>query len=318
MKVVFFGTPQFSAEILKDLVEKGLDIVAIVTQPDKEQGRHLNLQYPAVKKMALSLPLSVPILQPKKINTESFKETIQFFNADLFVVVAFGQIFPEDLLAMPKLGCVNVHTSLLPKYRGAAPIERAIMAGEAETGVTIMYMVKELDAGAILATQKVEILPEMNALDLTIALCQASKNLLYPTLIKLAQGKITPKDQVHSDATYAKKITQQDAEISWDKAAVEILAQFREVTPKPGAWCFIKVRDTLQRVKIHDINLSLQQAAPGTIVAYGAEGIVIGTTQGSIKLLKLQLEGKKAMLAEDFCRGYSKEHISFEKGAFAP
>lgn len=311
MKVIFFGTPQFSAEILKYLVEKGLDIVAIVTQPDKLQGRHLSLKEPPVKKMAHQLSMNVPILQPQKISTENFLETIRPFEADIFVVVAFGQIFPTVLLELPRLGCVNVHTSLLPKYRGAAPIQRCLMEGEKETGVSIMYMVKELDAGDVLAAKKIKIEPSMNAESLAIALCELSKSLLYQTLLKLSVGKIKAYSQNHKEATYAKKVTPEDAEILWEKPAIEIIRQFRGVTPKPGAWCLIVLRGKIVRLKLLEIALSPLVGASAQIISYDSEGIIVGAREGSIKIQKLQLEGKKSVEAKEFVKGYSLKDVSF-------
>lgn len=312
MKVVFFGTPQFSAEILKDLIEKGLDIVAVVTQPDKLQGRHLKLHKPAVKKMIEEIDPNIKVLQPKKISDPSFYDIIETFQADLFVVVAFGQIFPETLLKMPRLGCVNVHTSLLPKYRGAAPIERVLINGESVTGVTIMYMVKELDAGDILATKKVEIAPQMNALDLTLALCEASKNLLYPTLQRLNEGKIKPLAQEHDQATYAKKVLPKDGQINWKCPAVEILNQFRGVSPKPGAWCIMELRGKEVRVKILKLSLSLLEGRPSEILKYSQEHIIVGCESQSIKIERLQVEGKKPLEVSEFIKGYSLKDIFFK------
>lgn len=317
MRVVFFGTPAFSAEILKYLVEKGVDIVAVVTQPDKIQGRHLKLQEPAVKKMAQSLSLNVPILQPKKITTEDFYTTIKTFEADLFVVVAFGQIFPESILDLPRLKCVNVHTSLLPKYRGAAPIQRCLMEGEIETGVSIMYMVKELDAGDVLASRALPIEPEMNAHTLALALCEISKPLLYETMIKLDQGKVQATPQNNEEVTYAKKVTPKDAEIFWEKSAIEILRQFRGVSPKPGAWSAFSLRGKQTRLKILDLALSPLQGLPGEILAYDSLGIIVACKEGAIKIKRLQIEGKKPLEALDFVRGYSSKDVSFNAPSFS-
>ena len=312
MKVVFFGTPIFSAEILKDLIEKGLDIVAVVTQPDKLQGRHLKLQEPAVKKMAKLVAPSIPVIQPEKISTQQFYEQIEALNADLFVVVAFGQIFPVELLDMPRLGCVNVHTSLLPKYRGAAPIERSIMEGEIETGVSIMYMVKALDAGDVLATKKVKILPEMNAQDLSTELCRSSKEILYPTLLRLNEGKVTAVAQNDELVTYAKKVTQKDAEVLWNMPAQSIYNQYRGVSPKPGAWCYCQIRGKSMRMKLIEIALSPLQGEPGNILSYNEEGIVLACSKASIKLKRLQIEGKKAAHASEFIKGYLLKDVSFK------
>lgn len=312
MKAVFFGTPQFSAEILKDLIEKGLNVVAVVTQPDKMQGRHLQLTEPAVKKTVQHFDSSIPVIQTEKISTEQFYSSIKQFEADIFIVVAFGQIFPTKLLQMPRLGCVNVHTSLLPKYRGAAPIERCLMAAEVETGVSIMYMVKELDAGDVLSVKKVEITPEMNALDLTLKLCQAAKDLLYPTILKIAQGKACPKPQKHELATYAKKVNPEDAEVKWNLSAIEVYHQYRGVSPKPGAWCSIVIRGKPSRIKLKEISLSALQGSYSAILSYDQGGIVVACKEGAIKIKKLQIEGKKVLDVSEFVKGYSLKDISFK------
>ncbi len=312
MKVVFFGTPFFSAQILKYLIQKNVEIIAVVTQPDKEQGRNLKLQEPAVKKIAKELIPAIPILQPHKISTPEFTEYLLSLNADIFVVVAFGQIFPEKLLKMPRLGCINVHTSLLPKYRGAAPIQRCILAGEKETGVTIMYMVKELDAGDILAVEKIAIGPTMNALELTVALCEVSKKLLYDTMLKLNLKQIHPIEQDHSGVTYAKKITPQDGQIQWGShTAEEIYRQYRGVTPAPGAWCLVSIRGKSLRLKITGMHLSQKSGEPGHILSYDSEGIVIACKQGAIQITQLQLEGKSVVAASEFVKGYSSKDFSF-------
>lgn len=316
MKVAFFGTPIFSAEILSYLVDQGLNIVAVVTQPDKVQGRHLKLQESAVKKVAKRMLPHVPIYQPEKIRTEEFYQTIQKHNADVFIVVAFGQIFPTNLLELPRLGCINIHTSLLPKYRGAAPIQRCLMAGEMETGVSIMYMVKELDAGDVLATKKVPITPQMNAATLTIALCQEAKKLLLNTLSELESGKIKAIPQDHTRTTYAPKVTQEDAKINWDSSSITIYNQFRGVSPKPGAWCIITIRDKNYRLKVLSLSLGVMNSSePGSILAYQADGIVVGCKEGSIKITELQLEGKNAITSAEFIKGYSLDEVSFKPGA---
>ncbi len=311
MKIAFFGTPKFSAEILQDLIEKGMHISAVITQPDKLQGRHLKLQESCVKKVARALLPQVPLLQPERISHETFAHAISQIEADLFVVVAFGQIFPKLLLEMPRLGCVNVHTSLLPKYRGAAPIQRCLMQGETETGCTVMYMAEKCDAGDILAVKKIPIPPDMNAGELTLALCEISKDLLYPTLLKLADGEIEPQPQDTTKVTFAKKVTQEVAQVHWNHDAVYLYNQFRGVSPKPGAWCFVLIKGKKLRLKLIEVGLSGLSGAPGEILAYENEGIVIACKNKSLSLKTIQLEGKKALKAHSFIRGCSLEEVSF-------
>ncbi|MCH9634650.1 MAG: Methionyl-tRNA formyltransferase [Chlamydiae bacterium] len=311
MKVVFFGTPKFSAEIFESLVEKGVDITAVVTQPDKLQGRHLKLQESAVKKAAKTLLPNIPLLQPEKISNESFVHSLTQIEADLYVVVAFGQIFPKVLLDMPPKGCVNVHTSLLPKYRGAAPIQRCIINGETETGCTIMYMAEKCDAGDILAMKKLNIAPSMNAGELSIALCELSKDLLYSTLLKVADDKVKPVPQDHSQKTFAKKVNPADAEIKWDLSAEDLYNLYRGVTPKPGAWCTAIIKGNKRRLKLIDIEKSPLSGKKGEIIEYGPDKIVIACKEHSLSLKVLQVEGKKALQAHSFVRGCNLNEISF-------
>lgn len=316
MKIVFFGTPLFSAEILKDLVEKGISVLAVVTQPDKVQGRHLKFHESAVKKIAKEYLPNVPILQPKKVSSDSFIETISAIEADLFVVVAFGQIFPTNLLKMPPLGCVNVHTSLLPKYRGAAPIQRVLMNGEKETGSTIMYMVEKCDAGDILAMKTLPIPQDMNAGELTIALCELSKDLLSDTLKLLYEGKITPQSQDPSKVTFAKKVNPEDAQIDWSETAKQHFNQYRGVTPKPGAWCFIWIREKKLRLKLLKIKTLSLNGKSKEILEFNAQrGFIVACKEGALSIETLQLEGKKAIDASAFTRGYAPGEISFSPPA---
>ncbi len=318
MRVVFFGTPIFSAEILRFLIQKKMEIVAVVTQPDKEQGRHLKLQQSAVKKMALQYLPGVTLLQPQKIRAENFAATIQSFQADVFVVVAFGQIFPQSLLDMPRLGCINLHTSLLPKYRGAAPIERCLIEGEAKTGVSVMYMVQALDAGDVLAVQEIDIKPHIHADQLTIELCEISKELLYNTLLKLDRGEVSPVPQNQNEVTYAPKVLPQDAEIKWDCPIEKLYHLYQGVTPKPGAWCNVQVRGKKIRLKIIEARPIMDSEGVGELISYDEEGIVVGAIDGALKITKLQLEGKKALCAREFVKGYSAAEISFNSSSLSP
>ncbi len=312
MKIIFFGTPLFSAEILKDLIQQGVEVKAVVTQPDKVQGRHLRSQFSAVKQIAQELLPCVPLYQPKKVKDKAFIDEVKKIAVDFYVVVAFGQIFPKELLLLPPHGCINVHTSLLPKFRGAAPIQRAIIEGETETGVSIMYMVEACDAGDVLAVKKVPIHPDITAGDLTLKLCAAAKELLLPTLEDTLQKKIKPVSQDHENITFAKKVTVQTAQIIWSNSAKKIYDLFRGVSPKPGAWCWVQIRGKRYRIKIKKMSLSTAKSrAPGEILQYNDDGILVSCANGAVFLKMLQLEGKKALGAEAFIKGYSKEDISF-------
>lgn len=312
MRIIFFGTPAFSAEILKDLVGKRVEVLAIVTQPDKVQGRHLKCQESAVKRVAKELLPDVPIFQPERVSAESFLEVLSHFEVDCFVVVAFGQIFPKFLLDMPPLGCINIHTSLLPKYRGAAPIQRVLMNGESETGVSIMYMVEKCDAGDVLTMKSLPIPEDMTAEELTLELCALAKDLLVDTLFDLKKGRIKAKPQDHSKVTFAKKVNPEHAQIDWSKSARSHYNQYRGVTPKPGAWCNLWIRGKevrLKLLKVAPINL---QGPPGTIIKYKQhEEFVVACAENALSLREVQIEGKKAVNATAFMLGYSKEDLSF-------
>lgn len=318
MKIIFFGTPAFSAEILKDLVEKGVKILAIVTQPDKVQGRHLKCQESAVKSVAKELLPDIPIFQPERISAESFLEVISHFEVDCFIVVAFGQIFPKSLLDMPPLGCINIHTSLLPKYRGAAPIQRVLMNGESETGVSIMYMVEKCDAGDVLAMKSLPISEDMNVEELTLELCALAKDLLFDTLLDLKKGRIKAEPQDSSKVTFAKKVNPEHAQIDWSHSARFHYNQYRGVTPKPGAWCNLWIRGKEVRLKLLKVLPVNFEGPPGKIIKYKqSDGLVVACAENALCLKELQIEGKKAVEATAFMLGYSQEELSFIRPVFS-
>lgn len=310
MKVVFFGTPIFSAEILKYLVDKDIEVVAVVTKEDKAQGRNLKIIESPVKKVAKQILDKALLIQPKKVSTPEFLEQIKAVEADLFIVVAFGQIFPKDLIEMPRYGCINVHTSLLPKYRGAAPIERCIIDGEKVTGTSIMYMVEKLDAGDVLA-QKDVIIKDMNAGELTIELCNASKELLVETIKNIESGSIKRVVQDELKVSYAKKVNPEDGEVDFSKSALDICNLVRGVSPKPGAWCKIKLRNKEIRLKLHKVKEYTKTGSIKEIVEYGSNGVAVACFDQSVLIDTLQLEGKKPIKASEFVKGYSLEEVSF-------
>lgn len=312
MRIVFFGTPAFAAEILLDLLQKDVSVVAVVTMPDKPQGRSYALKASPVKDALLRANPSIPLFQPETLNDPIFLKTITELQADVFVVAAFGQIFKESFLELPKFGCINIHTSLLPKYRGAAPIQRAIIDGNIETGVTIMYMVKKLDAGDILLQKKVAISSDMTAGELERKLCSASKDALDTVLKQIEQGTVKPIPQDPELVTYAKKVEKEDGLLNWDAHFKAVYNRYRGVTPKPGAWCWINIRGHAKRLKIHKMK-PLEVAHkenPGKLIDM-QNGLVVACHKGALILEEIQLEGKKSMAGEEFLRGYSLKDISF-------
>lgn len=313
LKVVFFGTPQFAAELLKWLIEQGIEVVAVVTKPDRPQGRSDKLVPSEVKQMARQLLPHVALLQPEAASHDDFYQALQALQADLFVVVAYGEIIKQRFLDLPTYGCINVHASLLPKYRGAAPIQRAIIAGDQQSGVTIMQMVRKMDAGDMLATAEVAISIDMTYGALEEALCQAAKQPLLDTLMLYAQGKkpiATPQDE--SQITFAPKIELEEGEIDWQKAAIDIHNLIRGTNPHPGAWCWVDVKGQRKRLKIWQSHyLGHIVARPGQIVEDGKGQLVVGCGKGALSLLELQLEGKRKMDVKEFLRGISLHSLSF-------
>ena len=301
MKVAFFGTPPFAAKVLEYLLSKGAEIVAIVTRTDKPKGRSKKLVPPAVKAFAQEHVLDIPLYQPVKASAPEFVETLAKHKPDLCIVVAYGEIMRQNLLDLAPLGCLNVHASLLPKYRGAAPIQRAIIDGEKKSGIAIMEMVLELDAGDVFAMRETPITDEMNAADLAEKLCTLGCEALYETVQKIDEGTAEKVPQDPSGVTYAHKITSETCHIDWSKSADEIHNLIRGVAPRPGAWCMIGGK----RLKILRSKVSDQSGAPGETITYEKDRWTIACGQKSLDLLEVQPEGKRPMLVADYIRGNS-------------
>jgi len=311
LRVIFFGTPTFASHILNYLIENHIDIVAIVTQPSRPQGRSSQLIDPEVKVTAQKLLPNVPIFQPEKASTEEFEKVLKSYEADLFIVVAYGELIKQNILDLPKLGCVNVHASLLPKYRGAAPIQRCLMAGERETGVSIMFMTLKMDAGDIIDTAKVEISPDITYGELSDKLALLACPLLLKVLHDFAKGTVKRVPQNHSLATFAPKITPQDTEIFWGKRAKMIHDQIRALSPHPGAWCWVQLGNEKKRFKIYHSHFKSEKNIfpPKTITSYTPDEWTISCQEDVLQLLEVQIEGKKKMTAQEFVRGHSKPII---------
>jgi methionyl-tRNA formyltransferase len=304
VKIVFFGTSSFAAKILSSLIEKGYLIVAVVTRPDKSQGRNLQASPPPVKEIASKLKPNLPVFQPEKASSLEFANILKPFDADLFVVVAYGEIIKKNLLEMPKLGCINIHASLLPKFRGAAPIQRSLMEGEKETGITIIEMSPQMDAGDILAVEAIPISEEMTFGELEAKLCDLSVQLLVNVIRQFEEGKVVKTPQDHTLATFAPKLIPEDEKIDWRRPAISIHNQIRALSPFPGAWCQIKIGSDVKRLKIKKAKVvEGVSGAPGEILSFGKEGWVIACGKGALRLMEVQLEGKKAMPAEEWIRG---------------
>jgi methionyl-tRNA formyltransferase len=300
VKIVFFGTPFFAQKCLEYLLDSNVDIAAVVTQPDRPKGRSLQLTASPVKSLVLEKAPHIPILQPEKASQEAFLEQLTQLKADLFVVVAYGQILSQKLLSIPPLGCINVHASLLPKYRGAAPIQRCLMAGETETGIAIQKMVRQLDAGDVIAISKVTIPINMTFAELEAELIESAKPLLLKVIEDYATGVPIGQPQNQELATYASKIELDEGEVNWNRPSAEIHHLIRAFSTRPGAWCWIETPSGKKRLKILRSQIASGRGSPGELLSM--DGIV-GCGKGALQLLEVQPEGKKAMPATDWLRG---------------
>ncbi len=307
MKIVFLGTPEWAIPSFERILADGHQVVAVFTQPDRPAGRGNKLQPPPVKVAALRHNL--PVYQPTKVRTPEFRELFESLAPDIAVIVAYGRIIPEWILKIPKHGFINVHFSLLPAYRGAAPINWAIVNGEKQTGVTTMQLVPELDAGDILLQSVVEIKPTETALDLGNRLSYLGAELLSETLAKLIE--ITPKVQDHTKATFAPILKREDGEINWQQmTAEEIVWRVRGFQPWPGAYTKLKgTRLIIWQAQVVEQVVEQETSGgyqPGMIVRFDKDGIVVACNKSSwLKILELQLEGRKHLNARDFLNGVS-------------
>ena len=297
------GTAELACASLGKIAgEKSIQLLAVVTQPDKPKGRELKLQPSPVKIFAEKL--SVPVLQPAKARAENFISTLRALQPDLIVVVAYGQILPPAILELPRYGCVNVHTSLLPKYRGAAPIQWAIADGHAETGVTIMQMDAGLDTGSVLAVRRTPIFPTDDSQTLHDRLAQLGAELLVETVPGYIAGKIVPQPQPVEGASYAAKIKKEDGQINWQLPANEIWNRLRAFTPWPGAFTQFAETGKPVLLKIWRAMPDAKTGRAGEVLAADKAGIVVGCGQGSLRILELQREGGKRLPAEQFLLGF--------------
>ena len=312
MRVIFFGTPQIAANILESLVAGGVEVVAVVTRPDKPKGRSGKPQPPPVKVMAQKVLPGIPIFQPQKISTEEYVELLEFYNADLFVVAAYGEILRQPILDIPTKGCINVHASLLPKYRGAAPIQHCLLNGEKVTGVTIMKMVLKMDAGDMLSTVEVPISDDMTAGELTEELQKAGSKALLEVIKKYEKGPVKGVVQDHDAVTFAPKLTHDEGQVHFTGPATQAHNVIRAFSPHPGAWCFIHVNKHKKRLKILRSSLIEGSGKPGHVIEVTDQGIVVACKEGALLIRELQPEGKRVMPASEFARGVVHHQLSFE------
>ncbi len=309
MKVIFFGTPTFAAYVLERLIKEGVQIVAVVTQPDKQKGRSQQLQPLPVKAWLNQRHPEIPCFQPEKVSTPEMEQLLRGFDSDIFLVLGYGEILKEFILNIPKVDCINIHTSLLPKYRGAAPIQRAIMAGESTIGVTIMRMVKKMDAGEIFA-KKGQIFTEKDNFEvIEKTLMKVAADLICKVLPLIYSKKIIPTPQDESEVTFAPKISLEDYSINWDHPAKEILNQIRAFSKTPGTMCKVKIKNEEKYLKIYSATFVEQSSIPREIFSQTKNSFCIGCGKNSLELHEVKLEGKSETTFDSLLRGYP--HIQF-------
>lgn len=307
MRIVFMGTPEFAVPSLKLLLESEHEVVAVVTQPDRPKGRKRELTPPPVKEIALQHGL--PVLQPERMRSQEAVAELAVYEPELIVTAAYGQILPVGVLELPRLGCINVHGSLLPKYRGGAPIQRAIINGEAVTGVTIMYMAQGLDTGDMISRVEVPIAEDDTSGTLFDKLSQAGAELLGRTLPGLIDGSLRAVPQDEAEATYAPNLTREDERIDWGRTARQIYNQVRGLSPMAGGFTLLdgepfKVRacSVLSEPTAAALPGSLRGKLPGALVVHEGR-LLVQTGGGVLELLQIQPAGKKAMAAADWLKG---------------
>lgn len=310
MKVIYMGTPDFAVEPLEAIIKAGHEVTAVVTQPDKQKGRGKEMQMTPVKECALAH--NIPVLQPVKIKEKEAVAELKKYPADIFVVAAFGQLLTEEVLTMPRFGCVNIHASLLPKYRGAAPIQWVVINGEEKTGVTIQQMAKGLDTGDMLLKREVVLEPKETGASLFDKLMKVGADLIVEALPLIEQGLIVPEKQDESQASYVSRLTKDMGNIDFDRDAVTIERLIRGLNSWPSAYTYFKGKT----LKIWEADVSDKRAdgVPGEVVSVGKDYIEVATGCGTLLLKSVQLEGKKRVPVKDFLLGYEvKEGMKFTR-----
>lgn len=298
MKILFMGTPEFAKENLKALCEDGEnEIVGVISQPDKPQGRHMELIPTPVKAYALSQGISV--YQPETLKDNAILPLLRELAPELIVVVAYGKILPEYVLNFPKYGCVNMHASLLPRFRGAAPIQRAVMEGERRTGITAMYMEKGLDTGDMIMKAEIEIGEEQTAGELHDALAELGGRVLIETVQKLESGEVNAEKQDDSMSTYAHMLTKAEGEIDWSLTAREIKNRVRGLNPWPMAFSFLDGK----RIVIDRVIITEGSGEPGEVIS-ADEALVVACGEGAVRIESFKPEGKKKMPVSEYLRGH--------------
>jgi methionyl-tRNA formyltransferase len=301
LRIVFIGTGEIGVPTLRALLDSEHEVVGIVTQPDKPVGREQRIEPPPIKKALIGTarPPGAPIVQPARIKDPQTIEEIRRLTPDVIVVIAYGQILPRDVLEIPRVACLNLHASLLPRWRGAAPVQAAIAAGDCETGITVMYMDEGLDTGDILLQRNIEILPNETGGSLHDRLAQIAPETLLESLRLLAAGNAPRIAQDNARATYAPKLKREHGQIDWSESAETIERKIRAYNPWPGA--FMKVDH--QNLKVFSASVVDLNGQPGEILRSDKD-LIVAAGKGALSLARVQLEGKRRMTAAEFLRGH--------------
>jgi methionyl-tRNA formyltransferase len=299
-RVVFMGTPAFACPILEALLARSDPVVGVVCQPDRPRGRGLGVSPPEVKQLATRHRL--PVLQPERIRDPGFLDALRALAPDVIVVAAYGKILPRTVLDLPPHGCINVHASLLPRHRGAAPVVWTILAGDAKTGVTIMAMNEEMDAGDVLLQREMPVHPDDTGGSLLDRLAALGASAIADALDGLRNGTVRPTPQPTTGITFAPRIEREHRRVDWTRPAVEIERRVRALAPTPSAFTTLDGR----LLKIHraGVDAASVPAAPGRVLAAGPDGVVVAAGSGAVRLLELQLEGRRRLPAAEFLAGH--------------
>ena len=297
LRTVFMGTPDFALQTLQGLIDAGCKMVGVYTQPDRPKGRGKQLAAPPVKELAQKY--DIPVYQPLKLRQPEAVAELEALAPDLIVVVAYGQILPKSVLEIPAHGCINVHASLLPKYRGAAPINKAIIDGETETGITTMYMDVGLDTGDMLVKKTLSIGPEETAGELHDRLASLGRETMEETLRQLCAGTLQREVQDDEQSTYASMMKKEDGRIDWSRSAQEIHNHVRGLDPWPGAYTTLNG----ELLKLAETSPEAAEGLAGSVIAADKNGVCVACGSGSLRIQQLQLAGRKRLAAADFLRG---------------
>jgi methionyl-tRNA formyltransferase len=300
VRIVFFGTPAFAVPTLSALLDSSHSVVAVVTQPDRPRGRGQKVRPEAIKSLAQERGLE--ILQPARLRDDAFLASFRSVDPDLAIVAAYGRILPSELLELAKLGFINVHGSLLPRWRGAAPVHRAILAGDAATGVTIMRVVPALDAGPMLATAQTDIGPDETSAELESRLASMGAELLVSTVDRLAGGPVVATPQDEQLVTYAPRLERRESRIDWARPSADVHNQIRGLQPWPLAAALLRGR-RVSLLRSHIASAARQQADAGVVIGLEPDGIVVATDPGAVRIARLQAEGRQSLPAREFVSG---------------